>query len=97
MINYKKYLVNKNTDIISAIKTLDSLTHKVLIIIDNKDKLCGTISDGDLRRWIISKDSKESCESLMNSNCILQNLIMWMKCLIWQKKRGFSYPSCESR
>lgn len=73
MIDYKKYLVNKNTDIINALKILDSITHKVLIITDSENKLCGTISDGDLRRWIISRDRKEICESLMNSNCIFAN------------------------
>ncbi len=70
MIDHKKYLVNKNTDIIEALKILNLLTHKVLIIVDNENNLCGTISDGDLRRWIISKDKKEKCESLMNPDCI---------------------------
>jgi len=90
MINYKKYLVHKNTDIISAIKTLESLTHKVLIIIDEKDKLCGTISDGDVRRWIISKDGKKSCESLMNSDCIFAKFDNVDEMLNLAKKRGVS-------
>ncbi len=70
MINFEKYLVNKNSELMSALNILNNLTHKVLIIVDDNKKLCGTISDGDLRRWVIRKDSKANCESLMNANCI---------------------------
>ena len=90
MIDYKKYLVNKNIDIINALKILDSVTHKVLIIIDDKNKLCGTISDGDLRRWIISRDNKEICASLMNSNCIFANFDNMNEMIINAKEKGIS-------
>jgi len=73
MIEYKRYLVNKNHNLLSALELLEKLTHKVLIIIDNDNKLCGTISDGDLRRSIIRKDNNVNCESLMNSECIYAN------------------------
>ncbi len=52
MINFEKYLVNKNSELMSALNILNNLTHKVLIIVDDNKKLCGTISDGDLRRNI---------------------------------------------
>ena len=71
MHNYKKYTINKNKELVNALKKLNSLTHKVLIVIDENNKLCGTISDGDLRRWFI-KSSKEgfTCKDIMNPNCI---------------------------
>ena len=71
MHNYKKYTINKNEELITALRNLNSLTHKILIVIDENNKLCGTISDGDLRRWFI-KSSKEgfTCKDIMNPNCI---------------------------
>ena len=35
MIQYKKYLVNKKKEVVSALNILEKLTHKVLIIIDD--------------------------------------------------------------
>ena len=71
MHNYKKYTINKNEELLSALKQLNSLTHKILIVIDENNELCGTISDGDLRRWFI-KSSKEgiTCKDIMNPSCI---------------------------
>ena len=71
MHNYKKYTINKNEELLTALRNLNSLTHKVLIVVNENDVLCGTISDGDLRRWFI-KSSKEgvTCMDIMNPNCI---------------------------
>ena len=90
MIQYKKYLVNKKEEVISALNVLEKLTHKVLIIIDETGKLAGTITDGDIRRSIIRKENKLYCESLMNSNCIYaknENLDEMIK---KAKKKGVS-------
>ena len=90
MIQYKKYLVNKREKVILALNILENLTHKVLIIIDEKGKLAGTITDGDIRRSIIRKENKLYCESLMNSNCIFaknENLDEMIK---KAKKKGVS-------
>ena len=66
-------LVNKKKKVLLALNILDKLTHKVLIIIDDKGRLAGTITDGDIRRSIIRKENKLYCESIMNSNCIYAN------------------------
>jgi len=90
MIEYKKYLVNKNQEVLLALNKLNKLTHKVLIIIDDKGKLVGTITDGDIRRSIIRKDNKVNWESLMNQNCIYaknENLDEMIK---KAKKKGVS-------
>ena len=71
MIKYKQYLVNKKQKLLFALETLDKLTHKVLFITDDEGKLCGTITDGDLRRSIIRKDNNVNCQSLMNTKCII--------------------------
>ncbi len=71
MHNYKKYTINKDEELLTALINLNSLTHKILFVIDENNKLCGTISDGDLRRWFI-KSSKEgiTCKDIMNPNCM---------------------------
>ncbi len=73
MIEYKKYIVNENQNIIEALNILNELTHKVLIVTNQEGKLCGTITDGDFRRWIINKDKKGPCKLLMNTNCLFAN------------------------
>ena len=64
MIEYEKYIVNQNKDIVEALIILNDLTYKVLIVTDDKGKLRGTITDGDFRRWIINKDKKGICNRL---------------------------------
>jgi dTDP-glucose pyrophosphorylase len=55
--NFKKYLFKKKNLIINAIKKINSLDIKFLIILDEKNSVVGTITDGDLRRAIIKKIS----------------------------------------
>ena len=90
MIEYEKYIVNQNKDILEALKILNNLTHKVLFISDDEGKLCGTITDGDLRRWIINKDKKGICKSLMNPNCISANSDNLEGMILKAKKKGVS-------
>lgn len=74
MRNYTKYNINVNEELVVALRMLNILTHKILIVIDENQKLCGTISDGDLRRWFI-KSSKENitCKEIMHEKCIYAN------------------------
>lgn len=55
MKNISKYLIQKDTGIIEAMKRIgevpDSLT---LFVIDNEGKLVGTLTDGDIRRAFIN-------------------------------------------
>ena len=48
-------IINKEITISDAIKILNSVEIKTLIIINNK-KLLGTITDGDIRRGLIKKN-----------------------------------------
>ena len=90
MIEYKKYMVNQNENIIEALNILNQLTHKVLIVTDHKGKLCGTITDGDFRRWIINKDKDGICKSLMNTNCLFANKDNLDLIISKAKKKGVS-------
>ena len=55
MTNIEKYLVRDNTSCLEALIKLDKLdTYQTLFVIDNNDKLVGTLTDGDIRRGLIN-------------------------------------------
>jgi dTDP-glucose pyrophosphorylase len=64
--NLQKNIVKKNTTITEGIKLLNYLAKKILIVTDNKNRLIGTITDGDIRRFIISKKNKVFIYEIMN-------------------------------
>jgi dTDP-glucose pyrophosphorylase len=57
MINYDSLLIDSNASVSEAVSRLDEATHQgfypLLIIIDKKKKLVGTITDGDVRRYLL--------------------------------------------
>ncbi|GIU70251.1 MAG: mannose-1-phosphate guanylyltransferase [Candidatus Woesearchaeota archaeon] len=59
--NLDKVLINKDTDIISALRKLNESSTKVLVVVDDlKNKiLIGTLTDGDIRRHILKTGSIE--------------------------------------
>ena len=56
-IKLKKYCIHKNTTIKNALKSLDISAYKCLLVIEKNSKLIGTLTDGDLRRAIITGKS----------------------------------------
>ncbi len=69
--NFKKNLFNKNNSIIDAIKRINSLDLKFLVILNEKNSLVGTVTDGDLRRAIVNKISlTERVDLIMNKKFI---------------------------
>ena len=60
--------IDKSYSIKDAIKKLDE-TAKKLLLVTEKGKLCGIVTDGDIRRWILkSGDLLGSVELVMNTN-----------------------------
>ena len=53
MKNYKNILLNPNSTIREALKIIDSGAMKIAIVIDENEKLLGTITDGDIRRGLL--------------------------------------------
>jgi dTDP-glucose pyrophosphorylase len=51
--NIKKYVSQQNISIIEAMKIIDSNAKGILYIIEDDWRLVGSVSDGDIRRWII--------------------------------------------
>ena len=61
--NFKKYLCEEDTTIFQAMKKIENLGNKgskrgrvnmFLLIVNKKNLLLGTLTDGDIRRGIIS-------------------------------------------
>ncbi|NMB82154.1 MAG: NTP transferase domain-containing protein [Ignavibacteria bacterium] len=55
-----KYLVQPGITVKEAMKQLDSSHGKVLFLADSDKKLLGSLTDGDIRRWILSGGSLNS-------------------------------------
>jgi dTDP-glucose pyrophosphorylase len=54
MSHWRKTFVSaQNGTIAEAIKIIDALPEKICLIVDEKDKLLGTVTDGDIRRGLL--------------------------------------------
>ncbi len=53
-MHIKEFLISDAESVKEALKKLDRASEKVLLVIDKKSALLGTITDGDIRRYILS-------------------------------------------
>lgn len=56
----KKILISENKSIIEALRLLDETADKVLFVVDSNSKLFGALTDGDIRRYLLSGQSMEN-------------------------------------
>ncbi|WP_297417053.1 nucleotidyltransferase family protein [Clostridium sp.] len=69
-MNLKDLFVDKDISIREAIKKLDATAKKILLVVEN-EKLIGTVTDGDIRRWILKNgDFNFEVYNIMNQNPI---------------------------
>ena len=67
----KNITINKNTSILNALKKMNNVGTKCLVVVDKNKTLLGTLTDGDLRRLILrSKNLKLKINKSYNENCI---------------------------
>jgi dTDP-glucose pyrophosphorylase len=65
MIN--KFLIPKDSSIKTAMKQLGASSNKILFVIDASQVLFGTVTDGDIRRWILRNGSlNKKVEAICN-------------------------------
>jgi dTDP-glucose pyrophosphorylase len=79
-----KFVAKKDVTAVQAMQLIDNNTHGILFILNEKDELIGSLSDGDIRRWIIKTgDLNGRAEKLMNKNpkMLLEN----------EKKTGYEF------
>ncbi|GAA0109789.1 MULTISPECIES: nucleotidyltransferase family protein [Clostridium] len=67
--NVINLIIDKNSTVRAALKQLDKGSKGFLAVVDKKNKLVGTITDGDIRRWILKNGSlDEDVIKVMNQN-----------------------------
>lgn len=65
--NLKKLLIKPGSTIKQALKQMDVMGEKTLIVVDERNGIAGTITDGDIRRWILKgKSLNDSLANAMN-------------------------------
>lgn len=66
MKNYKNILLNSNSTIREALKIINSGAMKIGIVVDENEKLLGTVTDGDIRRGLLNNLSlDDTIESII--------------------------------
>ncbi|MBP5385497.1 MAG: CBS domain-containing protein [Lachnospiraceae bacterium] len=58
-MNYKECFITGEMPIIEAMSLLVKLGTRILLLVDAEEKLLGTLTDSDIRRWIIKTGSVE--------------------------------------
>ena len=54
---FKNILIDKLATVKEAMKQLDMTAEKILFVVDEQNKLVGSLTDGDIRRWILKEGS----------------------------------------
>ena len=69
-MNFRKHIINDNNNIKSALELLSSVgLDTILFVINEKNKLIGSISDGDIRRGLLKGFSlDDKVTEIINSN-----------------------------
>lgn len=60
-MNAKELIISKHINVRETMKALDEAAKGILFVVDKDDKLCGTVTDGDIRRWILKSGDMEAC------------------------------------
>lgn len=65
--DFNKFLVKDDAIIVDAMRQIDVTAKGIVYVIDEKEKLLGSLTDGDVRRWIIKTgDLKALAKDIMN-------------------------------
>jgi len=71
MEDLKKLMISPTLDFHSVVKAVQNGGTKMSLVVDKKNKLLGTITDGDIRRTLLKKSSLQiMAKDMMNSNPI---------------------------
>lgn len=67
-IDVKPFLVPQTHTIRQAMEQLEKTEEKIIFVVDAESRLVGSLTDGDIRRWILS-DGDLKAEALKVCNC----------------------------
>ena len=57
---FSNILINKSASVKEAMKQLDKTAEKILFVVEDNNKLIGSLTDGDIRRWILKDGDLQS-------------------------------------
>ncbi|MFU7516439.1 nucleotidyltransferase family protein [Clostridium sp. HCS.1] len=70
-MNLDNLKIKKEVNIREAMQKLDTVAKGILFVVSEKDELIGTVTDGDIRRWILKNGSMDKeVKNAMNENPI---------------------------
>ena len=61
------YVFSKDLSIKAALEYLDSSKLQILFIVDNKGRLTGVVTDGDIRRWLLRQTEVDLSECISSA------------------------------
>lgn len=69
MKDWKKILIRPSTSIREALQIIDSSAMQIALVVDERDRLLGTVTDGDIRRGILKEiPLEETVLRVMNAH-----------------------------
>lgn len=69
MLNFKKTILNSKSTISEAIKSLNESGLNIILVLDEKNKYIGTVTDGDIRRSLVNNfNLKKKISQITNKN-----------------------------
>ena len=54
---FEKYLISKSSTLKEAVSKIDKLSEKILFVVDDDLRLIGSVSEGDIRRYMLDLNS----------------------------------------
>jgi dTDP-glucose pyrophosphorylase len=97
MEDYSKYLIYSNATIKEALIALNELSHDVLVllVINENSQMVGTLTDGDIRRFLIKNgDVQDKIEKAMTKQFHFVNLPINLITLKEYKRKNISLIPC---
>lgn len=74
MERLKKVFIKPNHTIKQALRQMDAMGEKTLFVVDDHELLLGTITDGDIRRWILKgRNLAQGISKVMNAKPVCLN------------------------
>ena len=87
-MSYKSVFLSPNNTIEEAIRVLNSERYKIILVVNSKDVLLGTLTDGDVRRAIINHKKLSDCiKEIMNKNPITATMNEPLKSVVSMMKK----------
>ncbi len=74
---WKKFFIDKTLTIKKAMRQMDQTGKKILFVVDKNKRLLGTVTDGDVRRWILADGAlSKRVNKIYNSDPVYVNQIL---------------------